>query len=160
MLTIEQMVQREVSHCVSTLVHTLSMGYGEPHALCEIVELTEQAFELSVPTEDYEEAARQEGWQLNDVGYWDKPGSDYGTDAIFATAEEACEFDGIDPYEWEIFEHWIVSDWLADKLRARGERVGELDGLTVWGRSTTGQAIYMDSVIQAIYREATTGVAD
>ena len=50
----------------------------------------------------------------------------------------------------EVFEHWIVSSWFAGKLKEQGESVGELFGLTIWGRTTTGQAIAMDSVIQQI----------
>lgn len=53
----------------------------------------------------------------------------------------------------EIFEHWIVSNWLARKLEEHGETVGPLDNLTVWGRRTTGQAICMDHVIREIVRE-------
>jgi len=51
----------------------------------------------------------------------------------------------------EAYEHWIVSDWLADKLHKRGEMVEEIHGLTVWGRCTTGQSIYLDRVICDIY---------
>jgi len=47
-------------------------------------------------------------------------------------------------------EHWIVSPWLGAQLFAMGEMVGELFGLHIWGRQTSGQAIYMDGVIQAI----------
>lgn len=53
----------------------------------------------------------------------------------------------------EIYEHWIVSEWLADRLRDRSQRVGSLDNLTVWGRGCTGQAILLDSVIQDIVKE-------
>lgn len=51
----------------------------------------------------------------------------------------------------EVFEHWIVSDWLAEKLAAKGEKVDtDFAGLTVWARTTTGQGIASDSVIQDI----------
>ena len=52
----------------------------------------------------------------------------------------------------EIYEYWIVSDWLAEKLRARGEFVGDLCDLNVWGRTTSGQAILLDYVINQIRR--------
>lgn len=51
----------------------------------------------------------------------------------------------------EALEHWIVTDWLARKLEERGEMVGEFMGLTIWGRTTSGQAILLDSVICDIY---------
>lgn len=64
------------------------------------------------------------------------------------------EFDiDTDEYESEVYEHWIVSNWLADKLAERGEVTGEVCGLTIWGRCTTGQAISMDYVIQQIAAE-------
>ncbi len=51
----------------------------------------------------------------------------------------------------EAFEHWIVSNWLAEKLRAMGESVADdVQGLTVWARCTTGQAIAMDWTFQRI----------
>lgn len=55
--------------------------------------------------------------------------------------------------EWiEAYEHWIVSDWLADKLAERGEMVlKDFLGLTIWGRATTGQAISLDEVICDIW---------
>jgi hypothetical protein len=67
---------------------------------------------------------------------------------------DCCEVNGIDPQQTEAYEHWIVSDWLAQKLAAKGSMVGrDIYGLTVWGRCTTGQAICMDGVIGEIYRE-------
>ena len=54
----------------------------------------------------------------------------------------------------EAYEFWIVSDWLADKLSDRGELVTkDFLGLTIWGRTCTGQSITMDWVIQDIAKE-------
>lgn len=53
----------------------------------------------------------------------------------------------------EIFEWWIVSDWLADKLEVHGEPILKSDYGTWWGRTCSGQAISMDSVIEDIYKE-------
>ncbi len=62
------------------------------------------------------------------------------------------EIDSDDPIE--AYEHWIVSDWLAKKLEAKGEMVTlDFYGLTIWGRTCTGQQILCDSVIQDIYEE-------
>lgn len=62
----------------------------------------------------------------------------------------------IDPERDEVYEHWIVSGWLANRLEEKGEVVGrDICGLTIWGRCTTGQAISMDWVIGEIYRELT-----
>ena len=52
----------------------------------------------------------------------------------------------------EVYEHWIVSDWLADKLADKGEVVDkDFHGLTIWGRCATGQAIMLDRVVCDIY---------
>lgn len=51
----------------------------------------------------------------------------------------------------DIFEWWIVSNWLANKLKGQGEPILENDFGTWWGRTCTGQAIYMDEVINDIY---------
>lgn len=55
----------------------------------------------------------------------------------------------------EVYEHWICTDWLAARLAEKGEITGEVSGLTIWGRCTTGQAISMDHVIQRIYKDLT-----
>lgn len=54
--------------------------------------------------------------------------------------------------EREVFEHWIVTDWLGRQLEAQGECVErDFYGLTIWGRCTTGQAILLDDVICRIF---------
>lgn len=58
-----------------------------------------------------------------------------------------------DEYRDDVYEHWLISGWLAEKLKARGEVVGDLCGLTIWGRCCTGQSIALDRVIQEIAME-------
>ena len=53
-----------------------------------------------------------------------------------------------DDFRDDVYEHWIVSGWLARKLKGKGETVGELCGMAIWGRCTTGQSICLDRVIQ------------
>lgn len=54
----------------------------------------------------------------------------------------------------ESLEHWIVGDWFAGQLEKHGEMVTyDLFGLTIWGRTTSGQAISIDEVICQIYDE-------
>ena len=50
----------------------------------------------------------------------------------------------------EIYEYWIVTPWLGEKLRDKGEPVLERWGGWIWGRTCTGQAILLDSVISSI----------
>ena len=58
-----------------------------------------------------------------------------------------------DEYAEEALEHWLVSDWLANRLREEGEMVVNFMDLTIWGRTTSGQAICIDSVIEDIYNK-------
>lgn len=54
----------------------------------------------------------------------------------------------------EIFEYWLISLSLANDLERKGEPVAKVGGVGyIWGRTCTGQAISMDSVIQEIYEE-------
>ena len=50
----------------------------------------------------------------------------------------------------EVLEWWLVTPWLAERLKAQGEVIIEELGCRWWGRLTSGQAIYMDGVIQEI----------
>lgn len=54
----------------------------------------------------------------------------------------------------EAFEHWVVSDWFARQLENRGEMViYDFLGLTIWGRTCTGQAIFLDGIVEEIYND-------
>lgn len=160
-----QMVDREVNCCLSSLVATLAMcndrldlgdmtgpdSYGRE-------ELMQQAYDLAAPIDDYEEAAIQGHWTfVRDTGRsdkWTRVGCEDGGAEWFNTAREVCEADDIEPYSCEVYEHWAVSQWLADKLAAKGEKVdNDFAGLCVWARTTSGQAISMDAVIRAIVTE-------
>jgi len=71
---------------------------------------------------------------------------DYGYESA-----EAMQNDGADIQE--IYEWWIVSSFLYEKLRTRGEPVLEWGNNCYWGRTTTGQSILLDCVITSICRE-------
>lgn len=173
MITIEQMVTREVLCCMSPLVSTLAGGYGtgeiwtgqKSDGARALGELCEQAFELARPIDDYQEAAEQEGWQFVEFkggwGYFAKdnvagataPDDEFvPSDTLEEAARECCEFQSIEPYEREVFEHWAVSTWFAEKLIEQGEKVDtDFAGLNVWARTTTGQGIAADGPVQRIY---------
>jgi hypothetical protein len=53
----------------------------------------------------------------------------------------------------EIYEWWVVSEWLREKLRDKGHPILENDYGAWWGRRTTGQAIKMDGSIREIAKE-------
>ena len=170
MRTIEQMISSEVLCCMSSLVSTLARGAFDCSTFNETAKeldaMCEQAFDLAAPTDDWEEAAREAGWSLGGYAAGGEDGTEswegwYRIDetaddgmARYDTAQEACDRDGVDPYQREVFEHWAVTDWFADKLEAAGEKVDkDFAGLCIWARTTTGQAIYADGVIERIYAE-------
>lgn len=140
--TIEQrasrLVHQEVTCCLSAVVSRLQ----------ELED--EQAIDLGAPVPDFEEAAIQEGWKENEDGQWLNP--DF-SDESYNSAEELCQDQNINPYDREVFEFWAVSNWLGNKLTIFGEKVdSDFHGLTVWARTTTGQAIAIDYVIEQIVR--------
>lgn len=153
-----RLVEREVLVCLSSVVSTLANAYGHglprrsPHAIA-LDDLASEAQELCEPLLDYEGAAEEAGWLKTGTVWAHDDFEDAET-----SAEAACEASGVDPHEVEVYEHWAVSSWLAEKLAAKGERVDrDFAGLNVWARTTTGQAISIDAVIEAITKE--TGYA-
>lgn len=152
-IDIETLIAREVRCCVSSLIHDLLTESPS--------RLTEQAFELAAPVPDYKEAAIQEDWT---GPHKDKFGATYFEDesdgATYACAnwQDLCEAQDIEPHDREVYEHWVVTPWLAEKLIEHGEKVDtDFAGLCVWARTTTGQQISADSVIEDIYRELVGG---
>lgn len=160
-------VRREVIYCVSHLVSELASKGGEccgeyyEDVLSVLVQDEwEEPVVDRIDTLDADEL--RELLELMD----DIAPAAYDMDAemlrpqVLASAKthgdwrELAEHLGEDPYQREAYEHWIVTDWVADKLEAKGEMVSkDIFGLTVWGRCTTGQAISLDRVICDIYDE-------
>lgn len=184
MRTIDDMVRQEVVHNCSFLISTLAAGYGTLHpGATDLDDMCEQAMELCAPLLDYEEAATEAHWACDmstgnttwfNAGFFRSAAEAHHNAqqdrtpleaheneyldsicATYVTAEAVCNCKNIEPHEREIFEHWIVTDWLAGKLEDKGERIDrDFAGLCVWGRTTTGQGIAMDSIVQEIHREA------
>src|SRR5687768_1740 len=108
--TPEQIVSAEVHYCVSSLVSTIMNAYDTADEAANA--LAYQAIELASPIDDWEEAAIQQGWrslpdtdngivwtrdeQQNDIDNEDGP-------PHVDTAQEACEFDHVEPYQREVF---------------------------------------------------------
>lgn len=114
----------------------------------EVRDLAEQAVNLMAPVEDWEEAMLQAGHEAFvdqfGVACW-RDGSDGATWA--GSAQEAGEAWGEEPYRWEVFECWAVSQSLGEDLAALGERVDDdFAGLVVWARTTTGVSFAGDDL--------------
>jgi hypothetical protein len=126
MLTPDKLVEREIFCNVSTLINELAK---QDKYLDDLIPI--------LVRDDFEAAAEDASPTL--TPQWNRKKE---------SAQEYCGFHNIDPYTVEAYEHWIVSGWLADKLEAEGEMVlRDFLGLTIWGRSCTGQMISMDGVI-------------
>ena len=54
------------------------------------------------------------------------------------------------PFADDVMEWWLIDSWLAERLKREGEVIIEEYGCYWWGRQSSGQAIYMDGVIQEI----------
>ena len=54
----------------------------------------------------------------------------------------------------EIFEYWLVSKWLFERLEKNGEPVYNYNNFNyIWGRTTSGQMIYCDGIIEKIVKD-------
>jgi hypothetical protein len=78
--------------------------------------------------------------------------------ALELTREGQCDLVeelGLDIDDWQqdVYEWYDVSFTLGSHLMAKGEKVVSFYGLRLWGRTCTGQAVYMDGVIEDIVRE-------
>jgi len=56
-------------------------------------------------------------------------------------------------FDEEILEWWLVSSWLARQLEYIGETVICEYGCHWWGRTVSGQALYLDDTIERIAQQ-------
>lgn len=134
----ERLVRQEVYYNVSELMQHFW------HTECEtMMDSFENPYDYVQAVDNYKFETEQEKEAIE--------GKDLSS---YSDCLEICNQLNIDAceYQQEILEYWLVSDWLADKLIEHGEPVAkDIHGLTVWGRTCSGQAIYMDGVIARIY---------
>ena len=67
--------------------------------------------------------------------------------------EKAGHIEELDSQPQEIFEWWIVTEYLYRKLKEKEEPVLEWGNNYYWGRTCSGQAILLDHVISEICEE-------
>jgi len=152
-----KLVSNEIYHCASYMISELSSNdnYGEElfelffkedweepaldyiNNQADIDELKEAVEHIGLEVEEETEEALKKAL----IDYVEED-EDY--------AQIYCEFQDLEQHRIEIYEHWIISDWLKSKLEEKGHVCGEFLGFTLWGRPTTGQAIALDYVIQQI----------
>lgn len=67
-------------------------------------------------------------------------------DSLWDRIENSEELD-------DVFEWWLVTPYMAEMLKDNGEVIFFDYDCWWWGRQTSGQALYMDHVIQKIAEE-------
>lgn len=168
---LSKLVDREVLCCVSSLIdHLIKHPEGTEHEyelmnLCQSKDweaawdgadkklVKDSDGDTYIVDNDYQPPER--GPDMDDDEYEIECDSDlmaYGEayDGDDDDYQALCEAANIDPEYRDVYEHWAVTSWFAERLSEQGETVEEVFGLHVWGRCCTGQAIHMDGVIGAI----------
>jgi hypothetical protein len=160
-------MRAEICENVTDLVRELASAYW-PIAVAtaaprNVVTLCERAKALIADRDDWESTARAAGWReepgdtLGRV-YFDTTRRNGEDESFYHAADwqEACERMKLEPQALAIQECWSVSEWLADRLEERGERVArDWGGLNIWARSNT-DALQLDEIIKSIWRSTST----
>lgn len=151
----DRIVEQDVIYCVSMMVHKIASKYE----VAQKLEIPEDEIMSIMEKPDFDEAPDGYNTTKDEEGYWafckldwgDGDCPDYAHDTELEAIKAAWEDSGEEPPMREALEHWVVSEWLADKLEEEDEMVcRDFLGLTIWGRTTSGQAISMDYVIHKI----------
>jgi hypothetical protein len=66
---------------------------------------------------------------------------------VFAAGIYKIKTRGLPASNW-----WLVSEWLANQLKSRGEIVLERDLQRWWGRVTFGEPVHLDPTIEELTR--------
>lgn len=134
----QDIVKQEVYGCVSLLVEfALSNGDNSesPMSYDELENYYGRDFSDMDEDEIIEYLKSEHGYTDEDLEDEDDP---------WDLASELYELP-------EVYEWWLCSGWLINRLSEYGEVVHEDMG--IWGRCTTGQSIYMDGVMSQIARD-------
>ncbi len=119
--------------------------------------VTELIFDMVKKSEycdEIMEVMSQENWEIPaSADGWNDRTDEWNEDDFDCSAMEYCSNHDLDPDQVDALEHWLVSRHLYEKLEAAGEMVIEWKGLLIWGRTNSGQAIILDTVIQRIYEK-------
>ena len=136
---VDALVGREVIYCASSLVYELGQKEG--------IYLFDEFPDL------YQGGPSYGLWTCGECNHDWQGEPEVETGATCSKCNSLITEDDFEPEEYhEIFEHWIVSEWLASRLEEQGESVErDFYGLTIWGRAAYGQAISLDGVIRQIW---------
>ncbi len=154
-ITIQEFVSREIIYCLSNLIYTLNQEGKLDEEYWNLIE--------SIDWDEAQSAIEQNNCIVQEEadlwGVYDSDTDYYVVDPNHDSKHQAIEeyFNDqnwdLHEYNREVYEHWLVSSYLGEKLKEKGETVEDFYGLTVWGRTTTGMRIAYDSVIKEIHEE-------
>jgi len=144
---VEKMVNIHVLVSATEMINNLA---GNEQYMYELESILSQS--------DYENPAYYAGFRVKCCvdGYYVTCIDDGREDGPYRYPAEAwqnaCEDNAIEPQTNDAMEWYIVTEWLGNKLEQRGEMVNrDFMGFTIWGRSCSGQPIYIDGVMGDIW---------
>ncbi len=152
--TIERLVNQEILACQSSLVEAMlqngmaeyeeieNMYIDNSDKIQEVEEERDEILDKYNELEDKEELTESEEIEFNNL-----------EDKISDLENQIEELEREQEEPQDIFEWWLVSNWLANKLRNYNEPILDNDYGTWWGRTCTGQSISMDYVMECIAEE-------
>lgn len=105
---------------------------------------------------DYVTPAQNEGWgpaESEEADHTFENG--HGEISYQRDWESLCREQGIESEIDSPMEFYLVSAWLAERLKRKNQLIAtNFYGMCIWGRCTSGQSVKMDSVIQEIANES------
>jgi hypothetical protein len=142
----QRIISQEILSNQTMLVNHLLSGYDEANEFS--IDDIENLY--YTPKEELLEYIENtlDNTEINDL--LDGLGEDWLKDLTQEILEEIAQDTGLDSEPQEIYQWYLVTDWLGDNLKAIGEPVLENDYGTWWGRTCCGQAIELDGTIQKI----------
>ena len=142
-------VNREVGHCQSTLIDELIkreiFNFDDIENFYESLEDTLNGLAKDALLDILH------GSDIDTDEWKDKTESEITAEILSLEASGIINPCNVEREPQAIYEWWLVNDWFIEKLRAEGEPILENDYGTWWGRTCTGQAIFLDYVIEKIY---------
>ena len=157
MATIERIIEQEIFTNASWLISSLCRLEDS-----ESMNVDQEALFDVCSQPDYSVAP--DGYEIEKTDgayYWHREAETDDDDiesssSVFSTPEAACadawDDYGDTPEDYiEALQHWIISDWLAEKIiEVGGMAATDICGFAIWGRSECGQGLDMDSTLRAV----------
>ena len=149
------LVQREVYYCQTTVVEELLNMDENENVIYELENFWYYRRDLSDGEfigdyDDLQEKITEVEDKRDNLEALKADGAKDIEGQITALEDDLREMDEPDTEASEIFEWWLISDYMARKLKEKGQVIWEEYGCTWWGRQTTGQGILLDHVISMI----------